>query len=77
MMMVCLASKRTTAIVYGRATQNLFSVIPAGGKSIKQKIGFVGIGLKVTPLARHFISANYPVVVHDVGLAKVDAIVLC
>lgn len=42
---------------------------------MKQRIGFVGVGLMGTPLARHLITAGYPVIVHDVDPAKIEAVV--
>jgi 2-hydroxy-3-oxopropionate reductase len=40
-----------------------------------KKIGFVGLGLMGSSLARHLIAAGFPVTVHDIDPAKVDAIV--
>ncbi len=40
-----------------------------------QRIGFVGLGLMGNSLARHLLSAGFPVTVHDIDPAKVDALV--
>lgn len=40
-----------------------------------KRIGFVGVGLMGSSLAKHLLAAGFPVTVHDVDPAKVDAIV--
>ena len=40
-----------------------------------KKVAVVGVGLMGTSLARHLVSAGYPVTVHDVDPAKVEALV--
>jgi 3-hydroxyisobutyrate dehydrogenase-like beta-hydroxyacid dehydrogenase len=42
---------------------------------MKQRIGFIGVGLMGGWLARHLLAAGYSVVAHDLDPAKVDAIV--
>lgn len=42
---------------------------------MKYRIGFVGVGLMGSSLAKHLLSAGFPVVVHDIDPVKVDAIV--
>src|SRR6186713_1436439 len=39
------------------------------------RIAVVGVGLMGNSLAKHLIAAGYPVTVHDVDPAKVDALV--
>jgi 3-hydroxyisobutyrate dehydrogenase-like beta-hydroxyacid dehydrogenase len=39
------------------------------------RIGFVGVGLMGSSLAKHLLSAGFPVVVHDIDPVKVEAIV--
>src|SRR6185503_7902668 len=39
------------------------------------RIAVVGVGLMGSSLARHLLSAGFPVTVHDVDAAKVDALV--
>lgn len=40
-----------------------------------KRIGFVGVGLMGSSLARHLLAAGFPVTVHDIDPAKVEAIV--
>jgi 2-hydroxy-3-oxopropionate reductase len=40
-----------------------------------KRIGFVGVGLMGSSLAKHLLAAGYPVTAHDVDPAKVNAIV--
>lgn len=40
-----------------------------------RKIGFVGVGLMGSSLAKHLLAAGFPVTVHDIDPAKVDALV--
>jgi len=40
-----------------------------------KSIGFVGVGLMGSSLAKHLLAAGFPVTVHDTDPAKVDAIV--
>lgn len=40
-----------------------------------RRIGFVGVGLMGSSLAKHLLAAGFPVTVHDIDPAKVDAIV--
>jgi 2-hydroxy-3-oxopropionate reductase len=42
---------------------------------MKYRIGFVGVGLMGSSLAKHLLSAGFPVVVHDIDPLKVEAIV--
>ena len=42
---------------------------------MKPRIGYVGLGLMGGSLARHLLSAGFPLTVHDLDPAKVDAIV--
>ena len=42
---------------------------------MKQRIGYVGLGLMGGSLARHLLSAGYALTVHDADPAKVEAIV--
>jgi 2-hydroxy-3-oxopropionate reductase len=42
---------------------------------MKYRIGFVGVGLMGSSLAKHLLSAGFPVVVHDIDPVKVEAIV--
>lgn len=42
---------------------------------MKKRIGFIGVGLMGSSLARHLLNAGYPVIVHDVDVAKVETIV--
>ena len=42
---------------------------------MKYRIGFVGVGLMGSSLAKHLLAAGFPVVVHDIDPVKVDAIV--
>ena len=42
---------------------------------MKQRIGFIGVGLMGGWLARHLLAAGYSVIAHDLDPAKVDAIV--
>lgn len=42
---------------------------------MKKRIGFIGVGLMGSSLARHLINAGYPVIAHDTDAAKVEAIV--
>lgn len=42
---------------------------------MKQRIGYIGLGLMGGSLARHLLSAGFPLIVHDLDPAKVDAIV--
>jgi len=42
---------------------------------MKQRIGYIGLGLMGGSLARHLLSAGFPLTVHDLDPAKVDAIV--
>lgn len=42
---------------------------------MKTRIGFVGVGLMGSWLARHLLSAGFSVTVHDIDPARVDAIV--
>lgn len=42
---------------------------------MKKRIGLVGVGLMGSSLARHLLEAGFPVIVHDLDPAKVDAIV--
>ena len=42
---------------------------------MKQRIGFVGVGLMGGWLARHLLSAGFSVTAHDIDPAKVRAIV--
>ena len=42
---------------------------------MKQRIGYIGLGLMGGSLARHLLSAGYSLTVHDTGSAKVEAIV--
>ena len=45
------------------------------GRTMKKRIGFIGVGLMGHWMARHLLSAGFPVVVHDIDQAKVDALV--
>ena len=40
-----------------------------------KRIGFIGVGLMGSSLAKHLIAAGYPLIAHDVDPAKVDVIV--
>lgn len=40
-----------------------------------KRIGFVGVGLMGSSLAKHLLAAGFPVTVHDIDPAKVEAIV--
>ncbi len=42
---------------------------------MSKKIAVVGVGLMGSSLARHLVSAGYPVTVHDLDPAKVEALV--
>jgi 3-hydroxyisobutyrate dehydrogenase-like beta-hydroxyacid dehydrogenase len=42
---------------------------------MKYRIGFVGVGLMGSSLAKHLLAAGFPVVVHDIDPVKVEAIV--
>lgn len=42
---------------------------------MKQRIGFIGVGLMGGPLARHLLAAGYSVTAYDIDPAKVNAIV--
>src|ERR1700694_3032819 len=42
---------------------------------MKRKIAVVGVGLMGSSLARHLVSAGFPVIVHDLDPAKVEALV--
>jgi 2-hydroxy-3-oxopropionate reductase len=42
---------------------------------MKPRIGYIGLGLMGGSLARHLLSAGFPLTVHDLDSAKVDAIV--
>jgi 3-hydroxyisobutyrate dehydrogenase-like beta-hydroxyacid dehydrogenase len=42
---------------------------------MKKKIAVVGVGLMGSSLARHLVNAGFPVIVHDVDPAKVEAMV--
>lgn len=42
---------------------------------MKQRIGFVGVGLMGGWLSRHLLAAGYSVIAHDLDPAKVDAVV--
>ena len=42
---------------------------------MKTRIAVIGVGLMGTSLAKHLMTAGFPVVVHDMDRAKVDALV--
>jgi 2-hydroxy-3-oxopropionate reductase len=42
---------------------------------MKYRIGFVGVGLMGSSLAKHLLAAGFPVMVHDIDPVKVEAIV--
>ena len=42
---------------------------------MSKRIAVVGVGLMGSSLARHLVSAGYPVIVHDLDPAKVEALV--
>jgi 3-hydroxyisobutyrate dehydrogenase-like beta-hydroxyacid dehydrogenase len=42
---------------------------------MKTRIAVIGVGLMGTSLAKHLMTAGFPVVVHDMDSAKVDALV--
>ena len=42
---------------------------------MKERIGFIGVGLMGNPLARNLVSAGYSVIAHDIDPEKVEAIV--
>ena len=42
---------------------------------MSKRIAVVGVGLMGSSLARHLVTAGFPVTVHDVDPAKVDALV--
>jgi 3-hydroxyisobutyrate dehydrogenase-like beta-hydroxyacid dehydrogenase len=46
-----------------------------GEEKMKERIGFIGVGLMGNPLARNLISAGYSVIAHDIDPEKVEAIV--
>lgn len=41
----------------------------------KERIGFIGVGLMGHSMAQHLLSAGYPVTVHDMDPARVEAMV--
>src|SRR5262245_14986247 len=45
------------------------------GKQMSKRIAVVGVGLMGSSLAKHLLAGGYPVVVHDVDSAKVEALV--
>src|SRR5262245_27657123 len=42
---------------------------------MSKRIAVVGVGLMGSSLARHLVSAGFPVIVHDIDAAKVEALV--
>lgn len=42
---------------------------------MKKRIGFVGVGLMGSSLAKHLLAAGFPVIAHDIDAARMEAIV--
>src|SRR5688572_20294144 len=69
------SSPRSVGSVLRRYERTASATNPSGSMSMDKKIAVVGVGLMGSSLARHLIEAGFPVIVHDVDPAKVEAMV--